>query len=155
MSESFVVEPSVRVTRRALILFIVGAVSILVLETAEKYQLINNLSESIGRLLVWIPLLYIIARAFQHVGLERRIAITGAFCIGAIVVSLSLQLFEDIRYFDGIPFIGHDSSYRHFSKKAIGPAGAVAAYTSLINCLVFLRRENKNWKVVYTIVTSH
>ncbi len=119
-------------TRRVLTLFVVGAVAILVFESAEKFEYIGDTTESVGRLLVWIVLLSFVAGAFFNAGLGKRTGSdsrpnangrqlwwSGVFFAASVLITLVLKLVEDIAYFDNVPLIGDKSEFKHFVDKAI------------------------------------
>lgn len=108
-----------KLTHRIMIAVMIGAVSILLFESAEKLGYISDLAESVGRLVVWTFLCIIIMLVAKSSELERNICLTGIFCIVSLELALVFEVTEDVNYLDNLPLIGRRSDVRHFVEKAI------------------------------------
>ena len=108
-----------RFTRRVMIVFAIGAVFILLFESAEKLNYISDLAESVGRFLVWTVLCVVISWIARFADLDRRIYVTGIFCIVSLELALAFEITEDVVYLNDLPLIGRHSDIRHFVEKAI------------------------------------
>ena len=103
--------------QKAFAIFLTGSVVILLLDVAEQWKLIGDLTESSLRLVIWCQLLGICFLFWRRKFASRRVQIIFLFTSFFVIAGLALTVVDDLDAFDSVPLIGHDSDFKHTVSK--------------------------------------
>ena len=131
-----------RFATSALILFSLGSVSVLILEIAERNDVISDLSESTFRLAICSTLVGVLV--FTSRSLSRLAKLGVLICAGLVLIELSLDVIEDVAYLDGLPLVGHDSRWRHTIEKTVVCCWTCGVFFLLMYSCVRVRNHSVN-----------
>ncbi|MCA9213443.1 MAG: hypothetical protein KDB27_10285 [Planctomycetales bacterium] len=106
-----------RFAANALLVFFIGALAIMFLEVAESQGVISLLTESAARFAVWAVLVALLLASSCSLPSSSRFAL--CFCVTFLLLDFMFDVIEEIHYFDDVPFIGHDSRWRHALEKTL------------------------------------